>query len=110
MLVKDILANENFELANNVGVDREVKGMYTCDLLSHAMAKAKEDNVFITVHNNLNSLAVASLLDLGCVIIPDNIRVDEEFIQRADREDVAVLLTKLNAVQIILKLDELGLK
>jgi serine kinase of HPr protein (carbohydrate metabolism regulator) len=110
MLVKDILANENFELANNVGVDREVKGMYTCDLLSHAMAKAKEDNVFITVHNNLNSLAVASLLDLGCVIIPDNIRVDEEFIQRADREDVAVLLTKLNAVQIILKLDELGLR
>lgn len=110
MQVKDILANEEFTLANNVGTERNLNGMYTCDLLSHAMAKAKEDNVFITVHNNLNTLAVASLLDLGCVIIPDDLRVNEEFIKRADSEEVAVLLTKLNAVDIILTLAEMGLR
>ncbi len=108
MIVKEIIENENFTLANNSGVEKEIDGMYTCDLLSHAMAKAKEGNVFITVHNNLNTLAVASLLDLSCVILPDNIGVNEELIKRADSEDIAILRTKLNAVEIILKLAELG--
>lgn len=108
MQVKDILENDNFELANTNGVLNHITGMYTCDLLSHAMAKAKEGNIFITVHNNLNTLAVASLLDLSCVIIPDNIGVDEQLINRADNEDIAILKTKLNAVEIILKLAELG--
>lgn len=110
MLVSDIINDARFKLVTNEDyIFKEVNGIYSCDLLSHVISKAQEDNVFITVQNNLNSLAVASLLDIGCVILPDNIKVDEIFISKADDEEIPVITTNLNAVEIILALKEKGL-
>jgi len=110
MQVKDILVNVNFTLMSSAKYsNRPIRGMYVSDLLSHALAKAKEGNILITVQNNVNTLAVASLLDLGCVILPDNLKANDDFINRADLEGIPVLVSKLNAVDIILTLKELGL-
>jgi hypothetical protein len=43
-----------------VAEKREIKGCYIGDLLSLAMAKVEEDNVWITIQTNLNIVAVAS--------------------------------------------------
>ena len=39
--------------------DREIKGCYIGDLLSWVMGRAQSDNVWITIMNNINIVAVA---------------------------------------------------
>lgn len=72
-------------------LNREVTGVYACDLLSHAMAKVNRGDLWITVHTNLNVIAVASLTDAACVLIPENISVEPQTIDRAIEKEVVVL-------------------
>ena len=39
--------------------DAYFEGVYAGDLLSHVMAHAKENNLFLTIMSNLNTIAVA---------------------------------------------------
>jgi hypothetical protein len=90
-----------YELAQRVGFEirageaeaknREVSGVYTCDLLSHAMAKVKQGDIWITVHTNLNVVAVASLTDAACVLIPESIEIEQQSLERAMEKEVVFL-------------------
>ncbi len=77
--------------ATTQNMEREINGVYTCDLLSHAMAKINQGDVWITVHTNLNVVAVASLADCACALIPENIEIDDQTIERAQDKDVTLL-------------------
>lgn len=81
-------------------LERQVTGVYTCDLLSHAMAKLNQGDVWITVHTNLNVIAVASLADCACVIIPEDIKVDEQTLIRAKEKGVAILSSTISAAKL----------
>jgi len=88
-------------------MEKKVTGVYTCDLLSHAMAKINEGDVWITIHTNLNVVAVASLTDCACVIIPENIEIDKQTIERASEKEVVFLSSEKSAAVLcyeILKL------
>ena len=61
------------ELTSTDNNDRSISDGCVCDLLSWVMAKGDEDMAWITVQTNLNVIAVASLHDFSCVIIPENI-------------------------------------
>lgn len=73
------------------GLKKAVSGVYTCDLLSYAMAKINQGDVWVTVHTNLNVIAVASLTDCECVLIPENIEIDDQTIERAKEKGVTLL-------------------
>jgi len=88
-------------------IGKEVTGVYSCDLLSHAMAKINEGDVWITVHTNLNVVAVASLTDCACVLIPENIEIDKQTIERATEKEIVFLSSPKSAAVLcyeILKL------
>ncbi len=51
--------------------DREVTCGYTCDLLSWVMAHGKAGMAWITVQTHMNVIAVASLMEMAAVIIPE---------------------------------------
>ena len=76
----------------NPGVDlnREVESGYVCDLLSWVMAKGAPGCAWITVMNHMNVIAVAALLDLSCVIIPESIEVDQGVLDKALEEGIPV--------------------
>ncbi|NLE26409.1 MAG: AraC family transcriptional regulator [Clostridiaceae bacterium] len=88
-------------------MEREVKGVYTCDLLSHAMAKINEGDVWITVHTNLNVVAVASLTDCACVLIPENIEIDDQTIERASEKDVMIFSSTKSAAVLCYEINRL---
>lgn len=69
-------------LAGEQGLDKEISGVYICDLLSWVMSHAKKGNAWITVMSHANVIAVASLLDLGCIIIPEDIEMDKDALKR----------------------------
>ena len=81
-------------------LEKEVTGVYTCDLLSHAMAKINQGDVWITVHTNLNVIAVASLTDCACVIIPEEIEVEEQTLIRAKEKGIAILSSSISAAKL----------
>lgn len=109
MKVRDIVNALNFEvLAGEEGLDREVKGVYTCDLLSWVMSHGKQNNAWITVQVHPNIIAVATLLEFSCVIIPEEIEVEESTIKKANDEKIPVLKSKLNAYEICIELNKLG--
>lgn len=97
MKINDLL-NNGFELICG-DKNREIKGCYIGDLLSLAMSKIEKDNAWITIQSNINIVAVASLMEVGCIIICDGFFPDDGVIQRADMQGVTILRTDLSAYE-----------
>lgn len=89
--------------------DIEVTGIYCGDLLSWVMSHAAKGSAWITVHTHLNIVAVASLTELSCIIIPENIKVDEPTIQKAKDENVIIISSELTTYQICCIAHECGI-
>ena len=76
--------------------EREITGgVYCCDLLSLVMGRAPVDSLWITVMGNVNSMAVASLADIACVVIAEGIPLSEEAKTGAEKGNVTVIQTEL---------------
>ncbi|MFZ5965947.1 MAG: AraC family transcriptional regulator [Bacillota bacterium] len=111
MKVRDLIEKLDFTLISGTNaLDKNISGLYCCDLLSWVMSHAKEGNAWITVQTHINIVAVASLLDLGCIIIPESIEIDEDTKIKAIEEDIAILSTDLDSYQIFCKMYALGIK
>ncbi|MFV0425082.1 MAG: DRTGG domain-containing protein [Bacilli bacterium] len=103
-----LLLNKNFEL-KNTNFKKEITGVISSDLLSLVMGKGIEGNILVTIQNNLNSIAVASLLELSAIIITYGYNVDEQFLKRAEAEEITVFTTYLSTADVIVKLKEFDL-
>jgi serine kinase of HPr protein (carbohydrate metabolism regulator) len=109
MKVKDVIDSEHFQLiSDDSGIENEVNGMFSCDLLSQVMGFAKENNILITVLNNINVLGVASLLDLSCVIFSHNTKVKQAVIDKANDLNIPLLRTKLPTSETVITLHKIG--
>ncbi|TCO80000.1 DRTGG domain-containing protein [Marinisporobacter balticus] len=110
MQVMDLVKKANFKLiTSDPLISRKIKGVYCCDLLSWVMARAKEGDAWITVQTHMNIVAVASLLEISCIIIPESIPVEKETIDKANEENIFILSTDLNSYEIFCKMKQLGL-
>jgi hypothetical protein len=87
-------------LAGEAHLDKDVADGYCCDLLSWVMAHGKRAGAWITVQTHLNTIAVASLLELSCIIIPEDIEVNTQTLAKAEEEGIAVLGTALTGYQV----------
>ncbi len=96
MTVQDLTAQKEF-VPVHVGktADREITKTFCCDLLSIAMGKAPEGCAWITVMANMNTLAVASLADAACIVLAEDVHLDETALQKAAEQDISVFETKL---------------
>ena len=87
----------------------EVTCGYTCDLLSWVMAHGKAGMAWITVQTHMNVIAVASLMEMAAVIIPEGIEMEAPSLEKAQDEGINVLQTQLTAYEICARLAEAGL-
>lgn len=109
-MIKNICEKINAKvLAGADQLEREVSGAYICDLLSWVMSHAKKGDAWITVMSHANVVAVASLLDLGCIIVPEDIEMDADALKKADEEGIPVLGTSMNAYDIAVALHSMGI-
>jgi len=63
--------------------NRDITGVFCCDLLSVAMARAPEDSAWVTVIGNANTVAVATLADVACIILSEGYSYDDSAIAAA---------------------------
>ena len=96
MVVNKIAELEGFKvLINGKAMDREISGIYCCDLLSVAMGKAPAGSCWCTVMANMNTLAVASLTDCSCIVLCHNAKCDENMMLKAETEGITVFSTEM---------------
>ena len=86
---------------------RKIAKGFCCDLLSIAMSKAPENGAWVTVMGNKNTLAVASLSDVSCIILAEGITFSDEDLACAKKEGIAVFETELPVFDAALKIQEL---
>lgn len=87
--------------------DKEICGTYIGDLLSWVMGNAEQGNVWITIMSNINTVAVATLVDTSCILLAEDVVPDEELLQVATTKGVNILSTPLSAYKAALKLSEI---
>lgn len=110
MKVKDII--EPLQLKIITGetlLDREVKGGCVGDLLSVVMGKAEENAVWVTVQSHINIIAVASLVDVSCIIVSEGFTIDEDAVKKAIEEDVILLSSNKTSYELCTDLAKLGI-
>ena len=87
----------------------EVTCGYTCDLLSWVMAHGATGMAWVTVQTHMNVIAVASLMEMAAVIIPEGIEMEEASLQKARDEEITVLQSDKTAYEICAILAKAGL-
>ena len=88
--------------------EREISKVFCCDLLSIAMGKAPTDSVWVTVMGNKNTLAVAALADLACIVLAEGIGMYEGTLTKAEEEGIAIISTELPIFDISLEIYKAG--
>lgn len=87
------------------GVDRTATSIYCCDLLSIVMGRAPQDSAWITVMANSNTVAVAVLADVACIILSEGITLDEDSMLKASQQNVCILAADEPTYDIAKKID-----
>lgn len=90
--------------------DVSIEGVYIGDLLSIVMAKAKQNYVWITIQTHINVIAVAELLELSCIIIVEDMEIEQETIEKAKELGIHIYKTSKSAYEIAGRLHTLGIK
>ncbi len=108
MKVRRLIEDPAFELVTGRDLDREIKDFYSGDLLSWVMSHAKENNAWCTVLTHVNIVAVSALLNLSCIIICEDAEIELATIEKAKKENVNVVKTSLNTVEVIQKMISYG--
>ncbi|MBQ2676816.1 MAG: hypothetical protein IJF54_05405 [Clostridia bacterium] len=87
--------------------DNLIKGGYTCDFLSFVIGKAKSEDAWITVIGNVNTIAVASLADVGCIILAEDSPLDEDAKDKAEMVGIPVISSSKNSFELSVELGKL---
>lgn len=92
MTVKELIEKDVFKLIQEgENLNQEVTSPYCCDLLSIAMGKAARGAAWVTVMANVNTLAVAVLTEVSCIILAEGVLPDEQTVLKAKEQGITVL-------------------
>lgn len=96
MNVQDLINRSCFNVISE-GEDlmKEITKPFCCDLLSIAMSKAPAGSAWVTVMGNVNTLAVATLADISCIILAEGTMLDQVALEKAKIQKITVLSSDL---------------
>ena len=74
---------------------KEIKGAFAGDLLSWAMSRVTQSDVWFTVMGNINAVAVA------CIVLCHGAALAEDALARARQEGIVIMTTELSEYEAI---------
>lgn len=107
MTVEQLVKSAEFSPVIIPDGERDIENVYIGDLLSWVMGRARSGNAWITIMSNLNVLAVATLVDVSCIILSEGVSPDEEFIKIAKSKNVNVITTQLSSYEAAVKISRM---
>ncbi len=110
MTLKDVVDKLGMKVETaEEGLQQEVKGGYVSDLLSDVMAQSKEGDIWVTLQAHPNIIAVASLKELAGIVIVQGRKPEEETLKKAQNEEIPILVSDLQAFEIVGRLYQMGI-
>ncbi len=100
MTVATLIERLSLEEVHVADRDREVTGGYAGDLLSWVMGRAREGDAWVTIMTNINVLAVASLADVACVVLAENVPVEADVLQAAAAKGITLLRSQESTYEV----------
>lgn len=105
MTVKELIEKCGFAPVFADGcLEKEVSGVYACDLLSWVIGRAGENNALVTVMTNVNVVAVAAMADLSCIILTEGVSLDANALERAVQYEIPVLSSSMTTYETCVSL------
>ncbi len=86
------------------GLDEEITGGYVSDLLSDVMGNAEQGNLWLTLQTHQNVMAVASLKDLGAIILVKGLKPGVDTLEQSNEEGIPLLGSPLESFELAGKL------
>ncbi len=106
MTAKVFVESAGFKVISMPDPEREISGAYIGDLLSWVMGRAQSDNVWITIMSNSNIVAVATLADVGCILLSEGVTLEDDIVALANSKGVNIFSTELATYEAALKVKE----
>jgi len=101
MTVQDIVSQLNLTVCSGQeGLQREVKGGYTSDLLSDVMGHAQEGDIWVTLQTHKNVMAIASLKEIAAIILVKGHLPEEDTLEESNNENIPILSSPLQTFEI----------
>lgn len=107
MTVQNLFDAKVFELVNEGELSKEIVSPFCCDLLSIAMSKISANSAWVTIMGNMNTIAVASLMEVSCIILAEGIVLDEDSLKKAKEQEITIFYTDMPIFQAALKIYQL---
>ena len=104
MKISEMAKQLGWEVLAMPDPDMEVTGGYVGDLLSWVMGRAEANNVWITIMSNVNVVAVASLADIGCVLLAEGVTLEADVLAVAEAKGINVLTSDEPIYETALKI------
>ena len=105
MRVKELSEKLNYEIVTAGDMHKEITGCYIGDLLSWVMGHASPGNLWITIMSNINVIAVAVLTEVSCILLAENVPLDDLALKKAIDQGVCILRTKESAYEAAVKIN-----
>lgn len=87
-----------------------MRGGYVSDLISDVLANATKGVLWVTHQTHQNTVAAASLRELAGIVLANGREPEEDTLQKAQAENVALLASNLPAFELVGRLYGLGLR
>lgn len=101
MKVSEIVKKLNLEVySGSNGLDREVQGGYTSDLLSDVMGHADSGDIWTTLQTHKNVIAIASLKELSAVVLVKGYKPEADTLAQSNEEGIPILGTDKETFEI----------
>ncbi len=108
MKVEEIIKKLNLKvLGGENGLNNEVTGGYTSDLLSDVMGNIDDGQIWITLQTHKNVMAVASLRDVPAIVLVRGYQPDADMLEKANEDGIPVLTTEMGAFEVTGKIYQL---
>ena len=104
MKVKELSEKLDYEIVTAGDMNEDITGCYIGDLLSWVMGHASPGNLWITIMSNVNVIAVAVLTEVSCIVLAENVRLDDLALKKAMDQGVCILRTKESAYEAAVKI------
>ncbi len=90
MNVSELVKQAGFAVFTK-GEDRAIESGYCGDFLSNIISRAPDACVWLTVMNNVNVAAVASLIDCACIVLCEGVEPDTPLYERGKQLGLWIL-------------------
>jgi serine kinase of HPr protein (carbohydrate metabolism regulator) len=111
MRLIDIVSELDLKVITDGGnIEREITGGYASDLMSDAIAHANAGELWITLQVHQNVIAIASMKEIGAVVLTQDRTPLAETVEKAEAEGIPVLASSLSAFELIGRLYKIGIR